>query len=198
MEERNEQMADQTQLTPEEVEEIKKMRQSRIQRARTIVSSVDPWLLVGVGAGTLGLWLICSITQIRTSEALMLGGVKVPVEVAWGVLMQPYQLLTGTAPLNVVMAWSYGWCIEFLTLIWALALEHARVRLHEANKHLGKWYGLVTALLIGLNSWADYNNSPGNDPLSQALIAGAVGIMVVTGLPVGLALLKAGLAKMGE
>jgi hypothetical protein len=185
------------QLTQEEVEEIKRMRQSRLHRARSIVGGVDPWVLVVVGAGTLVLWLICSITQIRTSEALVLHGVKVPTDVAWGVLMQPWQLLTGTAPMELIMAWSYGWCIEFLTLIWSLALEHARVRLLEANKHLGKWYGLVTALLIGLNSWADYNSSPG-DGLTQVLIAVAVGLMVVTGLPVGLALLKAGLARMGD
>jgi hypothetical protein len=143
-------------------------------------------------------WLVSTITQIRTSEALMMGGEKVPVDVEWGVLLQPWQLLTGTAPLNLVMPWCYAWIIESLTLIWSFALEHAKGELLKTNKLLGSTYGTVTVLLIGLNGWADYNSSPGNDPLQQGLIAGAVGLMVTTGLPVGLVLLKVGLARLNK
>ncbi len=126
----------------------------------------------------------------------MMGGHRVPVNVEWGVLLQPWQLLTGVAPLDDVMPWCYAWIIEALTMIWAFALEHAKMELLKANKTLGSVYGTVTVLLIGLNGWADYNSSPGNDPLQQGLIAAAVGLMVTTGLPVGLVLLKVGLAKM--
>jgi hypothetical protein len=197
-------MADQTQqqqpLTPEEVEAIKAMRQnhSRLDKVRHALNGVDPMLLVGLGALVLLVWTVSTITQIRTSEALMLGGQKVPVDVEWGVLLQPWQLLTGTAPIGMTMPWCYGWIIESLTLIWSLALEHAKVELLKTNKLLGSIYGTVTVLLLGLNGWADYHSSPGNDPLAQGLIAGAVGLMVTTGLPIAMVLLKTGFAKMKQ
>jgi hypothetical protein len=83
-------------------------------------------------------------------------------------------------------------------MIWAFALEHAKTELLRTNKVLGSVYGTITVLLIGLNGWADYNSSPGNDPFQQGLIAGAVGLMVTTGLPVGLVLLKIGLARLNK
>ena len=193
-------MADQTQLTPEEIEAIKAMRgnNSRLDRIRNALSGVDPTILVGLGCLVSLVWTVATITQIRTSEALMLGGQKVPVNVEWGVLFQPWQLLTGTAPIGLTMPWCYGWIIEVLTLIWSLALEHAKLELLKTNKLLGSIYGTVTMLLLGLNGWADYNSSPGNDPLAQGLLAAAVGLMVTTGLPVALVLLKAGMAKFKQ
>ena len=189
-------------LTPEEVEAIKAMRQqqqhSRVDKIRNALNSVDPMLLLGLGLLVFLVWTVSTITQIRTSEALMLGGQKIPVDVEWGVLLQPWQLLTGTAPLGMTMPWCYGWIIESLTLIWSFALEHAKAELFRTNKILGSIYGTVTVLLIGLNGWADYNSSPGNDPLVQGLIAGSVGLMVTTGLPVALVLLKVAFAKMKQ
>src|SRR5215472_3172283 len=184
-------------LTPEEVADIKAMRQpSRVDKIRSALNGVDPIVLVGLGLLMLLVWTVSTITQIRTSEALMLGGQKVPVNVSWGVLLQPWQLLTGTAPIGMTMPWCYGWIIESLTLIWSYALEHAKLELLKTNKLLGSIYGTVTVLLLGLNGWADYNSSPGNDPLVQGLIAGSVGLFVTTGLPVALVLLKVGFAKM--
>lgn len=193
-------MADQTQLSQEEVEAIKAMRQhqTRLDKIRNVLNGVDPTILIGLGALVALVWAVSTITQIRTSEALMLGGQKVPVDVEWGVLLQPWQLLTGTAPIGMTMPWCYGWIIESLTLIWSLALEHAKAELFKTNKTLGSVYGTVTVLLIGLNGWADYNSSPGNDPLTQGLIAGAIGIMVTTGLPIAIVLLKTGFAKMKQ
>lgn len=194
------QQTTQHQLTPEEVEAIKAMRQqhSRVDKIRTALNGVDPMLLIGLGLLVGLVWTVSTITQIRTSEALILGGQKIPVDVQWGVLLQPWQLITGTAPITMTMSWCYGWIIEVLTLIWSFALEHAKVELLKTNKILGSIYSTVTMLLLGLNGWADYNSSPGNDPLVQALIAGAVGLMVTTGLPVALVLLKAGFAKMKQ
>jgi hypothetical protein len=185
-------------LTPDELEAIKAMRRNttRIDRFSNILNGVDPWLLIGLGLLVLLVWTVSTITQIRTSEALMMGGHKVPIDVEWGVLLQPWQLLTGTAPINMTMPWCYGWIIETLTLIWSLALEHAKGELGRTNKLLGSIYGTVTVLLVGLNGWADYNSSPGNDPLAQGLIAAAVGLMVTTGLPIAIVLLKAGCAKL--
>jgi hypothetical protein len=205
---RNKAVSDQTtqqQPTQEEIEAVRAMKAqqsspppTRLERARGILNSVDPWILVGIGALTLLVWVICTITQVRTSEALMMGGQKVPVDVEWGVFLQPVKLIMGTAPLPFVMPWCYAWVIETLTLIWGLAMEHAKVSVLVANKLMGSVYGTITVLLIGLNGWADYNSAPGNDPLQQGLLAGAVGLMVTTGLTVGLALLKVGLSKMKQ
>jgi hypothetical protein len=106
-------MSDTTeQLTQEEIEAIKTMRAkkkpTRVERFQNALNGVDPWILIGLAVLVLIVWCVSTITQIRTSEALMLGGQKVPVDVEWGVLLQPWQLLTGTAPLGYVMPWCYA------------------------------------------------------------------------------------------
>jgi hypothetical protein len=183
--------------TPEEAVAIQQARRNRAQRAYDVITGTDPWILLSLGALVGIMWAIATVTQIRTSEMLMLGGGKVPLDVQWGVFLQPYQLVTSTAPSAYMGAYCYGWFIESITLVWAWALEHAVSKMRETNAHLGKWYGIISFLLIALNSWADFNNSPGPDPLSQALMAGAIGLMSVSGLPIALVLFKAGLVKMG-
>jgi hypothetical protein len=183
--------------TPEEAAAIQQARRSRAQRAYDVITGTDPWILLSLGALVGVMWAIATVTQIRTSEMLMLSGGRVPLDVQWGVFLQPYQLIIGAVPSQYMGAYSYGWFIECITLVWAWALEHAVVKMRETNAHLGKWYGIVSFALISLNSWADFNNSPGPDPLSQALMAVSIGLMSVTGLPIALVLFKAGLAKMG-
>lgn len=96
------------------------------------------------------------------------------------------------------MAWCYGWIVEVITLIFSLALHHAVHKLKATNHTIGKFYGIASALLIGLNGWADFNSSPGTDPTVQFLIALAVGLTVVTGLVVGLALIEKGIEELGD
>lgn len=183
--------------TPEETAAIQQARRNRAQKVYDVISGTDPWILLTLGTLVGIMWAIATVTQVRTSEMLMLSGGKVPLDVQWGVFLQPYQLITGQVPTQYMGAYAYGWFIETITLVWAWALEHAVVKMRETNAHLGKWYGIVSFALIALNSWADFNNSPGPDGLSQALMAVSIGLMSVTGLPIALVLLKAGLAKMG-
>jgi hypothetical protein len=189
--------------TPEELEAIKAWKrqqqsQTRVDRVSNILSGIDPWILIGIAGLVLVMWAIGTITQIRTSEALMLHGQRVPVDVQWGVLLQVPQLLTNTAPIDASMGWIYGWGIETLTLIWGLVLEHAKASLFATNKFLATIFGSTTVLLIGVNGWADYASSPGNDMLQQGLIAGVVAIIVTTFLPIGIGLLRAGVANLNK
>src|SRR5215813_1450961 len=56
-------MADQTQLTQEEVEAIKAMRghQTRLDKIRNALNNVDPTLLIGLGALVLLVWTVSTI-----------------------------------------------------------------------------------------------------------------------------------------
>ena len=58
-------------------------RGTRVERISHILSGIDPWILIGIGSLVLLMWAIATITQIRTSEALMLHAQKVPVDVQW-------------------------------------------------------------------------------------------------------------------
>lgn len=194
-------MADQ--ISQEEMEAIRAWKKQQASQTRTdkiahILSGIDPYILIGIGSLVLLMWAIGTITQIRTSEALMLGGQKIPVDVQWGVLLQIPQLLTNTAPIGSSMGWLYAWGIETLTLIWGLVLEHAKSSLFSANRLLSTTFGSITALLLGVNAWADYSSSPGNDTLQQSLIAGVLAVIVTTFLPIGIGLLRAGFANMSK
>lgn len=149
-----------------------------------------------LAALTLTIWLVVTITQIRTSEALVLGQGHIPIQVAWGVLLQPWELLSGTAPLNSTLAYCYAWIVEVTTLVYALALNHAVHKLKQTNASLGKLYAIAAGALIALNGWADYSSSPGTDPLIQGLIALGMALTVTTGLVIGIGLVERGIEEM--
>jgi hypothetical protein len=142
------------------------------------------------------MWAAATVVQIQTSEYLALGDQNRVAGVAWQVLIQPYLLLTGQAPLNLATAWMYGWVVETITLVFSLALSVAIVKISDANPTLGKGFVAGGILLIALNSWADYSASPGANPLVQFLIALAVGGIVVVGLPMGIGLIEHGIEEM--
>ena len=152
----------------------------------------SPLILWGLGAAALVFWACASIIQIQTSEYLALGLKSRVAGVAWSVLMQPYLMITGQAPIELATAWEYGWVVELITLIFALAFAVAVIKVSAANPYIGKWFILGGLLLISLNSWADYSSSPGNNWLIQCLIALAVGGMAVVGLPLGVGLIEHG------
>src|ERR1700726_1062353 len=60
----------------------------------------SPLILFFLGALSLVLWLAASIVQIQTSEYLALGNPTRVATVAWGVLTQPWLMITGQAPIH--------------------------------------------------------------------------------------------------
>jgi hypothetical protein len=158
----------------------------------------SPLIMFLLGGLVLFLWACTTIVQIQTSEYLAMGANTRVAGVAWGILFQPWLMLTGQAPIAYATAWLYGWIVEVITLIFALALAVAVTKISIANPHIGKWFVVGGLLLIILNSWADYSASPGSSPLVQGLIALAVGGMAVVGLPLGIGLLEHGASEIGE
>ena len=156
----------------------------------------SPIILWFLGILSLLLWAAGTVTQIQTSEYLALGSHERVANVAWGVLMQPWLLLSGQADISVVTAWEYGWVVELVTLVFGLALAAAVTKIALANPHLAKWFVIAGIILLILNSWADYSSSPGNNPLVQCLIAIAVGGIVVVGLPLGIGLIEHGFEEL--
>jgi hypothetical protein len=152
----------------------------------------SPLILWALGAGTLILWACGSISQIRTSELLALGGSIVASGISWGVLSQPWLLLSGQAPIQYVTAWEYGWGVEIITLIVALALTVVWVKLGSLNSFLAKIFVLSSLLLVALNSIADYNATVNGNDLVRFTVALLVAIIVGCGLPVGIGLIEAG------
>lgn len=156
----------------------------------------SPLILWFLGGSTLFFWACGSIVQIQTSEYLALGSTSRVAGVAWSVLSQPWLLFTGQVPVTDATAYMYGWIVELITLVFALALSAAVLKISVANPHLAKWFVLGGTALILLNSWADYSSSPGSNPLVQGLIALAIGGIVVVGLPLGLGLLEKGFEEL--
>jgi hypothetical protein len=86
--------------------------------------------------------------------------------------------------------------VESITLVFAMALSVAIVKISTVNPTLAKIFVLIGIVLIALNSWADYSSSPGNNALVQFLIALAVGTMTVCGLPLGIGLIEHGFSEL--
>jgi hypothetical protein len=156
----------------------------------------SPLILFFLGLLSLLLWGAASVVQIQTSEYLALGNPTRVATVAWGVLAQPWLMITGQAPVTDMTAWMYAWVVEAVTLVFALALSAAVTKISAANPHLGKWFVICGFVLIALNSWSDYSSSPGSNPVIHFLIALAIGGIVVVGLPLGIGLIEHGFEEM--
>jgi hypothetical protein len=156
----------------------------------------SPIIMFLLGALSLFLWAAATVVQVQTSEYLALGGSGKVAGVAWSIIIQPWLLLTGQAPIVYATSWLYGWVVELITLVFAMALAVAISKISAVNPHLAKWFGLAGIVLILLNGWADYSSSPGGNPLIQFLIALAVGGIVVVGLPLGIGLIEHGVGEL--
>jgi hypothetical protein len=156
----------------------------------------SPLISFLLGSLVLLLWLAASVVQIQTSEYLALGANTRVAGVAWGILIQPYLLITGQAPIAYATAWTYAWIVEAITLVFTLALTVAVTKIHSVNPYLVKGFVIGSILLIILNGWADYSASPGVNPLVQFLIALAIGGIVVIGLPLGAGLIEHGVEEL--
>src|SRR5215470_12441865 len=100
----------------------------------------SPLILWFLGLLVLLLWLCGTVVQIQTSEYLAMGANTRVASVAWGILLQPYQMVTGQAPVQYATAWLYGWTVEVITLVFALALSVAVVKISTSNPKLGKGF----------------------------------------------------------
>lgn len=156
----------------------------------------SPLIMFFLGGLVLVLWLSGTVVQIQTSELLALGSQSRVANVSWNVLMQPWLMISGQAPIDRVTAWLYGWVVEAVTLVFALALTVAVVKISTLNARFGRLFVIAGFLLIGLNGWADYSASPGATPLVQFLVALAIGIIVTVGLPLGIGLLEQGIEEL--
>lgn len=156
----------------------------------------SPLILYFLGALTGILWAAGTVVQIQTSEYLALGSPTRVAGVAWSILEQPWLMLSGQAPIQYVTAWLYGWTVEIITLVFALALSVAVHKINTVNPRFGKWFVILGFVLIALNSWADYSSSPGSNPLVQFLIALAIGLIVTVGLPLSLGLIEHGVEEL--
>ncbi len=151
------------------------------------------WLL---GAFSLFLWACASVVQVQTSEYLALGNQTRVAGVAWGILNQPWLLISGQAPIADATSWLYAWVVELITLVFAMALGAAVAKISAVNPHIAKYFVIAGVILIGLNGWADYSSSPGSNWLVQFLIALAIGGIVVVGLPLGIGLIERGFEEL--
>ena len=152
----------------------------------------SPLILWLIGVLVLVLWACGTVTQIQTSEFLAQGSNTQLTGVSWSVFMQPWLLITGQAPIGESTAWMYGWVVEALTLVFALAVTAAVVGLASVNRLLAKVFVIAGVVLVILNSVADYSGAASNNPLVRFLVALALGLIVTCGLPVALALIEKG------
>ncbi len=165
-----------------------------VQRIHKKLGS-SPLIAFLLGGLVIILWLAGTVVQIQTSEYLAMGATSRVANIAWAVLLQPWLLVTGQAPLSVATAWLYGWVVEVVTLVFSMTLAVAVVKISAVNVHIGKGFIIGGVVLIALNAWADYSASPGTTPLVQGLIALAVGGIVVCGLPLGAGLIEHGIEE---
>lgn len=166
-----------------------------LTRAHARTSTI-PIFWVGTGVVVLLAFVCATLTQIATSELLVMGTHPLAFRVSWNVINQPWQLLTGQSPIREATADLYGWIVEIITIVFALALSVAITKLNQITPGLGKFFGASGFLLIILNSWADYNSAPGATPLIQGLVAFSIGLIVVIGLPLGIGLIEHGLKEI--
>lgn len=116
------------------------------------------YLFIGVGIGLLVFWLLGVLAQIQTTEAFAEHGGAVSVfQPNWGILLQPLGLLFGRMSAADGTAAFAGWAVFFTFLTFMVVgvelLHHAATR---SGRWIGKLFLLATLVIIGFDSWTDY------------------------------------------
>ena len=156
--------------------------------------SSSPLIMFLLGALVLLLWAAGTVVQIQTSELLAQGGSGQASGIAWSIWTQPYLIVTGQVPPGQSAPWMYGWIVEVTTLVVALAFTVALNKLREFSGCLLWFFAIASLLLLILNSYADYNGTPGSG-LVRFLVALALGMVVTVGLPLGAGLILHGIEE---
>ncbi len=182
---------------PEEARRLSLMQQLQ-QRAGRYHHSLasSPIICFVIAAMCLFFGVCATLIDIRTTENLALGIPGSAVGVAWQVILQPYQLLTGDIPSSYQLAYLYAWGVELIQLIFALALVIAVNKLSTVNTTIGKWFMVCGTLLILLNAYANFQSAPTSNPLIQVLMAVCIGGLAVVGLPLAIGFAEHGFSEL--
>ena len=155
----------------------------------------SPLVLGLIGLLVAIIWIGGTVVQLQTSEVLVFQG-KFHFTNSWQVIAQPWFLVSGQITnVNQGVGVIYAWGVEALTLVFAYVLEHALAHLRKTNQRMSRWFVAWGLVLIALNSWADFQSSPGGSPLVRGLVAALVGGVVVTFLPIAIGLLGAAIGE---
>jgi hypothetical protein len=155
----------------------------------------SPLVLGLIGLLVAIIWIGGTVVQLQTSEVLVFQG-TFHFTNSWQVIAQPWLLVSGQITnVNQGVGVIYAWGVEALTLVFAYVLEHALAHLRKTNRRMSRWFVAWGIVLIALNSWADFQSSPGGSPLVRGLVAALVGGVVVTFLPIAIGLLGAAIGE---
>ena len=75
-------------------------------------------------------------------------------------------MITGQAPIALVTSWIYAWVVELVTLVFALALSIAVVKISPQILSDGEIVSILWPAHSFTNGWADYSSSPGSKYVS--------------------------------
>lgn len=119
-------------------------------------SPIAPYIM---GLGILGgcMILLIIITQIRTTEALMLalrGSVSFKPD--WNILWQPVEAFTGQLPDDMYAAFIVGWLVEILYLILLMIFEVVHLGAREAHRFLQVAIDLGFLVIVGIQAYSDF------------------------------------------
>lgn len=132
----------------------------RLKRTRKVMKQYSSIPKMLVGLLLLLFFVIGSILHIMTSEAFFLGGEAVGLLSAnWQILLQPYQLATGTlvGGMDMQKAVIWGWGIELVFLICIVGHERLHKNVKRSSKAMAKIFRVGTVLLVFFDGWTDFN-----------------------------------------
>jgi len=118
----------------------------------------SPILLLAVGLFCAGMWIGIVLLQLQTSMALMLSGKEVTVQTAnWGVFVLFWELVTGQLYGALLVAVTWAYMVELVTLIFAVALKFAMEAASQSHQKLPKWWVIASIVLLLYNAYSDFS-----------------------------------------
>ena len=151
----------------------------------------NPLVLGIAGVALLLLMVGLSLFQIQTTESWLLQSPPPNIAgVAWGVVYQLGQLVTGQLTGSVGKAVAVGWSVEIITLVFGVALEVAAHGVRRSSELLASIFVLGGFGLLGFNGYTDFQyGSLPSGFCGQLFFAALMSFIVVFGLPAGIELL---------
>lgn len=167
---------------------------------RGVRKGPNPLVLAIAGVLLLGLTVGLSLFDIQVTESWILQGPPPNIsDIAWGVIYQAGQLVSGQLSGPVGKSVAVGWSVEIITIVFGVALEVAAHGVRRSSELLAGIFVFGGFGLLLFNGYTNYQYGVlPSGVCGQLFFAALMAFVVVFGLPAGIELLLRAKAEFSK
>lgn len=138
-------------------------RMSNRSNFQTVVNAAhrnpSPIWKIFVGVICIAAFIIGAMFHIATSEAMLGNGQKIATVMNWGVLAQPYLIVTNGTDFKTGMIDVFGWFIEIVYLVCMTQIEQTIAHIGSHGRAIMKIFVAGIVLCVFVDFWSDFSYS---------------------------------------